>query len=408
MKSAAILIVVLVAAQSPAAAQTRARQAPSAPKPPSTSKPSVAPQPSSARDLAEGWSALAGGRTTEAEAAAEKLLRAGSRRHDAVSLTIAARVQGGRVDRALDRYEEWIKTAPHEDVFLLQPIAGGTLEALATASDAGIRVDALRELAEAGDKSAGERLAAMAAAGGMRGMADEALARGGDAQAIARLTRLVGTKGGRDDVSGAIEALAAARPAEAVTTIAAALDPARAMPTKMAAARALGELGSADGVPALRQALKDPEPSVRMMAAAALARLGDQGGADVIREMENSPVTDIRLMAAEASAAASPTGGWVATATTALQDPDPLVRLTAARMLIAHGADPAAARATLDRALNDPNPALRLVAVGTLEQIPAPRLGDDIPTLRRLLRDADARVRMGAASALLMLAGGIG
>lgn len=436
MKWVAIVMVLLAAPAAPIAAQRRAPRPPAsapakrpAPAPaPATAVPAGTPagapgsggtgtaaatsnrgaaDASPARELSAGWGALASGRVAEAEAAADRLLQAGTRRHDATALKIAARVQAGRAEGALDQYEDWLKGTQHEDLFLLQPVAAGVLEAQATAADLGIRVDALQALAEAGDRTAGARLAAVSAAGGVRGLADEGLARAGDPQAIGRLTRLVSTAGGRADVSGAIETLAAVKPPGAATAIAAALDPARAMPTKLAAARALGALGSPDAVPALRKALQDPDPPVRMAAAAALTRLGDPAGADLIREMENSPVTDIRLMAAEASAAGNPSGAWAATATTALQDADPAVRLTAARLLIAHGADPTAALAALNQAVSDGNPALRLMAVRTLEQVPVDRLANDLPSLRRLLRDSDPHVRIAAASALLRLAGGV-
>ena len=312
-----------------------------------------------------------------------------------------------KADSALDAYEQWLKAAPGEDVFLLQPIAAGVLRTQAEATDVGLRVDALQALAAAGDKTAAGRLSAMAASGPVPELADEALARAGNAEAVARLTRRVTAPNVRSDVSSAIEALAKARPAGAAEAISAALDPARALPTKLSAARALGDLGAADAIPRLRQALKDPEPPVRMMAAVALARLGDQSGADLIRDMENSPVTDIRLMAAQASAQGNPSGPWTTVATAALQDPDPIARLTAAQLLIEHGADPAAALATVHQSLEDPNPALRLVAVRTVQNVPPQALATDIPSLRALLRDTDPRLRIAAAGALLRLAGGI-
>jgi HEAT repeat protein len=362
---------------------------------------------SSAQDLATGWSALASGRTTEAEGIADKLLLAGSRRHDALSLKISASVRAGRADAALDVYEAWLKAAPHEDVFLLQPVAAGILEGLAAGKDFGARIDALQALAEAGDKGAASKLASLAGSGEDPGAADEALARIGNPQAVARLTRLVAAPGGRRDVSGAIDALVKAKPAGAVAAITAALEPGRPMPTKMSAAKALGTLGAADAIPQLKRALQDPDPPVRMMAAVSLARLGDQSANDVIRNMENSPVADIRLMAAGVSAANNPTGAWVSTATGALDDPDPGVRLSAAQLLLTHGADPTAAAATLNRALSDPNPALRLLATRAVADTPLEGLASDIPSLRRLLRDPDARVQIVAAGVLLKLAGGV-
>ncbi len=297
--------------------------------------------------------------------------------------------------------------APHEDVFLLQPIAAGVLEAQSRSADLGLRVAALQALAEAGESTAVTRLGAIAAAADGRGIADEALARAADAGAVARLSRRVAAPNPRADVSSAIETLAAVKAPGAAATIAAALDPARAMPTKMAAARALGELGASDAIPQLKRALQDPEPPVRMAAAAALARLGDTSGADLLREMESSPVSDIRLMAAAASAPGNPAGAWVGTATGALTDPDPLARLSAARLLVAHAADPAQGLAVLNAALADPNPALRLAAAHAVEDFPREILGNDVPALRRLLRDGDPRVRIMAAGALLRLAGAL-
>jgi HEAT repeat protein len=395
MRAAGAVAVSIVIAFASASAQQKPRTA------------SPPPAGSSAQDLASGWNALASGRLTEAEAIAERMLQAGTRKHDAMSLQIAARVQARRPDAALDRYEQWLQTAGQEDIFLLQPVAAGILQVQADSTDIGVRVAALQALAEAGDKTAPARLAKVAASREVPGIADEALARIGNPEAVARLTRRVAAPNVRTDVSGDIDALVKGKAPGAATAIAAALDPARTMPTKMSAARALGELGSADAIPQLQRALQDPEPPVRMMAAAALARLGDQSGAELIRQMENSPVTDIRLMAAQASASANPSGPWTAVATAALQDADPIARLTAAQMLVAHGSDPAAALATLNEALADPNPALRLIAARAVEDMPRQLLGTGIPRLRGLLRDQDPRVRITAAGALLRLAGGI-
>jgi HEAT repeat protein len=397
MRSVPIVAALVIVTFAQAAAQQKPRPA----------SPAGTAAGSSAQELASGWSALAARRAAEAEAIADRLLQAGSRRHDALSLKISARVQGGRPDAALDDYEQWLKVSPHEDVFLLQPIARGLLEAQVLATDVGVRVDALQALADAGDKTAGTRLLALATGENSPGIADQALAGIGNPEAIAKLTRLVGASSSRVDATGAIEALVKAGATGAETAIAAALDPARPMPTKLAAARALGAMHAVGAIPQLRRALQDPEPPVRMAAAVALARLGDQGGADQIREMENSPVTDIRLMAASASAAGNPSGAWVSTATGALQDADPLVRLSAAQLLLINGADPAAALAALHNALSDQNPALRLAATRAMDQVPRAVIGTDVAALRRLLRDADPRVRIVAATAVLKLAGGV-
>lgn len=395
MRSRGVVAILLVATLAPVGAQQRAR----------TVSPSAAMP--GAQELASAWAAVAAGRPADAELIADRLLKAGTRRHEAVGLKIFARVQTGHAEAALDQYEEWVKAAPQEDVFLLQPVAASILETEAAGKDIALRVEALRTLAEAGEQTAVTRLAAEAASGNAPGVADEALARIGNARAVERLTRRVAAANGQADVSSAIDALVTANSENALSAVVSALGPSRSTPTRMAAARALGGVTNAEAVPALRRALADPDPSVRMMAAVSLARLGDSSGAELLQQMEASPVTDIRLLALGASAAGNPSGPWVAIATTALQDPDPAVRLKAAQLLVAHGPDPAAGLAVLNSNLSDPNPALRLMAAGALEVLPREALAGDLASLRRLLRDADPRVRINAAGALLRIAGGV-
>jgi HEAT repeat protein len=357
--------------------------------------------------LAKGWAALAAGRAGDAESIADQLLQGSVRRHDATTLKIHARVQAGRADGALDTYEQWAQTVGREDVFLLQPIARGLLYAQSTSRDAGTKLRALEALAVNGDADAAARLEQMASGTDAAGTADQTLARLGNAGAIGRLQQRVTNPGMRGDVSGEIEALVKAKATGAVRAIAGALDPARPMPTKLAAARALGQLDARDAIPQLRRALEDPDPPVRFVAAAALSRLGDQTGAAQLTQMENSPVADIRMMAAEVAAPGNPSGAWVAAATAALQDPDPMARLGAADLLMKYAADPTAGKAVLDSALADPNPAMRLAAALTLDEISPAVLGTDIAQLRRLLRDSDAQVRTSAAGSLLRLTGGV-
>src|SRR5258708_8024602 len=320
--------------------------------------------------LAKGWAALASGRAGDAESVAELLLQAGVRRHDATALKIHARVQGGRESAALDTYEQWTQAAGREEPFLLQPIARGLLDAQSKSPDAGTKLRALEALAANGDADAAARLEQLASAADAGGTADETLARLGNARAIGRLQQRVTTPGMRGDVSNEIDALARAKATGAVQAIAGALDPARPLPTKLAAARALGQLDARDAIPQLRRALEDPDPSVRFAAAAALARRGDQAGAAELTQMENSPVADIRMMAAEVAAPGNPSGAWVAAATAALRDADPMARLGAAELLMKYAADPAAGKTVLDQALADPNPAMRLAAPPARHEIP--------------------------------------
>jgi HEAT repeat protein len=359
-----------------------------------------------ASELAKGWAALAAGRTADAEAAADQLLRAGSRRHDALALKVAARVRAGRSDAALDAYEETLRGATTEDVYLLQPIARGMLETIARSSDTPVRIAALAALAQAGDRDAATLLAELSNSD-ETGAADLALAGMQNPRAIAKLEARVKAPSLRGDVSESIDALVKAKATSAVPAIITALDPSRPLPTRLSAARALGHLDARDAIPQLQRALRDPDPPVRMMAAAALSRFGDQSGAELLQMMENSPVADVRLMLAEIAAPQNPDGAWVATAVKALQDPDPLVRLSAAELVVKYAADPRPGLAVLTGALSDPNPAMRLAASRELDEIPNHLMGNDLPALRRWLRDATPQVRIAAAAALLRLAGGI-
>jgi HEAT repeat protein len=358
-----------------------------------------------AQDLGAGWSALAAGRGAEAEKHADAILRTAPRNHDAAALKIASRISTGNVDGSLDAYEQWLGAAQREDAFLLERIALGIVTTAAGSKDRTVRARALEILTAMGNVEARAQLSALTEQPGSTRV-DTALARKGDATAIARLVSRIKDPASRD-VSDAIDALREADAKNAASAIAAALDPARPMPTKIAAARALGELGSAADIPRLRTALQDPDPPVRVVAAVSLMRLGDQSGAEIVQSLENSPIGDYRLLAVEARAASEPTGPWVGVATKVLDDPDPLVRLRAAELLVRHAADPGKAADVLRGALADSNPAMRQVAVDRLSAMPITFLERDLPTLRKLLRDGFVPARLEAAAAVLRISGAL-
>ena len=359
-----------------------------------------------AQDLARGWLALVNGQPGDAERSSDALLKASPRDHDALSLKIRARLVGRGVLAALDAYEAWLPAVrQREDVFLLETIATGLVETLTSSKDTTIRARALELLAAIGHADAAAQLRTMAGTGATA-QSDAALARLGDAAAVKRLATRV-RDGGTRDVSDAIDALSEGGVKTAAATIATALDPSRPLPTKMAAARALGRLGDPTLVPQLKQALKDPDPPVRVMAAAALARLGDDSSAELMRGYANSPVGDLRLIAVEGSAPGDPTGPWVAIATGVLNDPDPLVRLRAAELLLQHAANPGSAREVFAQALSDTNPAMRYAAAERLDRLPGAALEQDLPSLRRLLRDSLPEVQIEAAAGILRVAGAL-
>jgi HEAT repeat protein len=184
--------------------------------------------------------------------------------------------------------------------------------------------------------------------------------------------------------------------------IAALKDP--APPSRMAAANALADLEANDAIPALKAALNDPDPAVRQMIGVALARLGDESGGVTMQSLAASPVGDLRLIAARTAARENPQGPWAGTVEGLLTDPDPLLRLKAARLLLESGRPSPAASAALTAALADQSPALRTEAARLLRETgrQQPAAGDP-GSLRRLLRDRLPDVQIEAARGLLGL-----
>lgn len=358
------------------------------------------------QDLGAGWTALAAGRSADAERYADTILRVDRRNRDAVALKIAARIAAGNVTGSLDAYEQWLgDVRQREDVFLLERVAIGVVDAAATSKERNVRVRALELQAALGNRQAMAQLSTLGDEP-VTVRADASLARQGDAAAVARLTAKVKEVGGRD-VSDAIDALREADAKSAVGAIASALDPRRPLPTRMAAARALGQLGALEAIPRLRAALNDPDPPVRAIAAVSLATLGDHSGAELVQSLERSPVGDYRLLAVEARAAREPNGAWIGVASSVLDDPDPLVRLRAAELLVRYAADPGRASDVLQQALTDTNPAMRQSAADRLASLPGAALDRNLPALRKLLRDSFAPSRLEAAAALLRASGAI-
>src|SRR4029453_10601954 len=99
----------------------------------------------------------------------------------------------------------------------------------------------LELLARLGDSDARAQLASLASGAGSP-QSLSALARMGDVDAVKRPAARV-QAGGAKDVSLEIDALRDGRVTSAAGIVAQALDPSRPLPTKMAAARALGDFG---------------------------------------------------------------------------------------------------------------------------------------------------------------------
>jgi hypothetical protein len=346
--------------------------------------------------LAQGWSALRDGRPAEALRIGAPLLEDPWSSHDAMALTIAAHVEQHGAVQALDAYERWV-VKHAEDAYLLRAVAASLLGDLATNDEPRLRMAALAALAGGGDAAARQALA------GANGnpYADQALARLGDPEALARVQADVASGGNRAKNAG-IAVLKAAGSENAGAIARALNDP--APPSRIAAAFALAELGATGQIPVLREHLADPDPAVRFMVSAALARLGDPSATVTLDELARSPVGDIKLFAAGADAEKSPDGPWVGVAEGLLRDPDPLVQVRAAELLMKKARDPGAGIAAIERALSDPNPAVRSEGAALLPEAAA-RGAIDLKHLRQLLRDPLPEVRIGSARALIAATG---
>src|SRR4051812_22048619 len=389
VRAAAIASALVIAAAAPCAAQGAPASQPRASN--------AAPRGSTAM-LAEGWTALAAGRTADAIRVSTALLADPWASHDAAALRIAAELP--RVGPALDGYERWLAVSRREDVFLLRPIAHAALTAHLGNRQPRIWVAAAAALAAAGDPDARAKLEREGAAATATVEVLSALAAAGSAPAIARLTEDVAAGGPRDKSAAIVALRDSGSPTAADAIVAALRDPA---PTsKMSAAYALATLGATQAIPALRAALADPDPAVRGMVRLALARLGD-ATAGSLDEFAKSPVADVRLQIAQSQAARG-AGAWADTARALLQDPDAQIRIRAAGLLLAHGVDTELAAGALQAAAADENPASRLAAAQTAATL-AKSVESDLPAVRRLLRDPQPDVAIEAATAVLRRSG---
>lgn len=164
--------------------------------------------------------------------------------------------------------------------------------------------------------------------------------------------------------------------------------------TRRGAARELGTLGRARGVPLTLAALGDPDEEVRLSAALAAIRLRAQAATDIVVNWLNAP--DVRLRReACAVARALPNLRAVAPLARTLGDPDADVRSAAADALgDQRSAD---AVAPLLGRLDDSTPAVRIALVAALAHLGDPRA---VVPLVGKIEDSSAEVRQTVARAL--------
>ncbi len=151
--------------------------------------------------------------------------------------------------------------------------------------------------------------------------------------------------------------------------------------------RALGDdqavATAADGLAAA------PSPGTRMAAAMALGELGDAAAAPLTHALRDR-IAGVRRCALDAPAALGPGVASAHVCVPLLRDPDVDVRCAAVRAVAALAAD---ADGPLRVALADPSPRVRRAVAGHAASLPP-------ATVRSLLGDADAEVRLAAAWSL--------
>lgn len=167
---------------------------------------------------------------------------------------------------------------------------------------------------------------------------------------------------------------------------------------RTAAAEGLGEIGDPTGVDALILLAGDAEQDVRSAAAAALGRIGDARAVDPLIRLFSDGYPGVRNAAAVAVAAFGP--DVLEPLEAALDDPAPVVRLTAARAIGIVG-NPRSIPLLVGH-LEDPAREVGVVAARTLGGFGDPA----VEPLSRVLREGGKEGRLAAIDALVMIGSG--
>ena len=349
--------------------------------------------PAEATELTNGWARLAEGNAEQAAVRADRVLATNPRSVAAFVLGVEAELARGAPGAALSRYERWIGARLLEEPSVVRRIASGVLRDLTGAKQpAGVRLEALRALAEDGDGAAAAALTQGVKASGVAEA--RVLAATGNERAVTVLIADLKQSGGRSMTS--IEALGASGSKLAVAPLSEYLQ--HGYPEiRGAAVEGLGKLGAKHNVTGrIKPLLSDPISFVRVKAAAALFALGDVSGLGILQELASQEAAVSRLMAAQAMAS-QPGPEWQEQVRRLTAASEPQVRVGAARLLVPH--QPELARSILEHAMNDPNPAIRdMASESFVDVVPA-----DLRVLRHLLKSPNSHARARAASRILAL-----
>jgi HEAT repeat protein len=364
-------------AQSAPARQRSQRQAP-------------ASGPTEAVLLTNGWALLSQGLVEDAYRKANEVLVKYPRSAAALSFAVEAAIARSGAANGLAQYEQWLGNRTLEEPFVLRRVASGVLhEAANQQSDALVRLEALRALAEDGQQAAVAALEAQPLPSNTR-----TLAALGNADAVRNLTGQLAA--GSPDKARIIEALGQSGRRSAATAIAAQAADQRDE-VRAAAADALAELLADGQIDVLETLLTDSSAFVRLHAARALFRLGDMSGLPLLQQLAAAEDASGRLAAAEAMST-SPDGTWLSLVRELTSSSEPEIRIHAARLLAPH--DPEYARRVLEAAATDSNIAVRELATRALpEALPT----SDLSGLRQLLHSGDPLARTRAAARILQL-----
>ena len=343
-----------------------------------------------ATELTNGWAYLAEGRPDQALVRAERLLASDARNAAALVLAVEAEIARAGADAALIRYERWLGQRTIEEPAVVRSLALGVLRELGARKSDPASFDALRVLAENGDRAAAAQLAqGPAGAGELRRRASA-----GDERAVKALASQLSGVG--SSALGIIDALGASGSVAAVAPLTASLRH-QSPEIRGAAAEALGRLGAKYDVSAsLGPLLKDPVAYVRVKAAGALFALGDMSGLSILNDLSSAESAVSRLMAAQAMAS-RPGPEWQESLRRLTSASEPEVRVGAARLLAPH--DPEFARRVLEAAMTDSTPAIRDLAAEAFTDVAS----GDLRTLRHLLKSTSAQTKVLAAGRILAL-----
>ena len=348
-------------------------------------------QESEANLLSRGWALVARGDHAAAATLAARALADDPNSSAALRLAIEADIATGGASKALSTYERWLGGRALDDAYALRRIARTVLRDATTVNDGAARHEALVALMADGDREAAGALQEGAKNGQFRDVS--AMAAAGDERSLAiLLSQLHSTPGSK---TGVIAAIAATGNKSAIPQLIPVLKDPRDV-NRAAAADALGQLGATEAIPHLKALLRDEFFVVKLKAAGALYRLNDPSGLPVLTEVGRSEHGSIRVAGAR-EMASSPDLAWQSLVRSLTEDPDPVVRLEAARLIAPY--DQPLAKRVLDGLLADANLGIREAAAEVMVE----RVAADVATLRKLLRSGDARIRVGAAGRLLEL-----